>query len=190
MPIVVNSNSSATTASFNLSRANDSLRKSLARLSSGKRIVDPADDAGGMAVAYKLDSKLSRTEAARQNLQNGISNLQVQDGALTTVAKIVDRMAELRTMANDVTKNTQDVENYSKEFIELQRQLNQIRHEKFNGISFFSSSRSKATSGSSVLRTQLLKHGLPNDESGRRYAKFSREIQITADGVRQDDMFS
>ena len=137
MPIVVNSNSSATTASFNLSRANDSLRKSLARLSSGKRIVDPADDAGGMAVAYKLDSKLSRTEAARQNLQNGISYLQVQDGALTTVAKIVDRMAELRTMANDVTKNTQDVENYSKEFIELQRQLNQIRHEKFNGISLF-----------------------------------------------------
>ena len=39
MPIVVNSNSAATTASFNLSHANDSLRKSLARLSSGKRIV-------------------------------------------------------------------------------------------------------------------------------------------------------
>ena len=128
MPIVVNSNSAATTASFNLSHANDSLRKSLARLSSGKRIVSPADDAGGLAVAYKLDSKLSRTEAARQNLQNGLSYLQVQDGALTTVAKIVDRMAELRTMASDVTKNTQDVENYSKEFIELQRQLNQVRN--------------------------------------------------------------
>ena len=56
---------------------------------------------------------------------------------MTTVAKIVDRMAELRTMASDVTKNTQDVENYSKEFIELQRQLNQVRREKFNGISLF-----------------------------------------------------
>ena len=87
-------------------------------------------------------------------------------------------------MANDVTKNTQDVENYSKEFIELQRQLNKIRHEKFNGISLFAR-RSKAIR-SSVLRTQLHKHGLTNDESGRRYAKFSREIQITADGVRQD----
>ena len=52
MPIVVNSNTTATIASFNLSHANDSLRKSLARLSSGKRIVSPADDAGGMAVAY------------------------------------------------------------------------------------------------------------------------------------------
>ena len=155
MPIVVNSNSSATTASFNLSHANDSLRKSLARLSSGKRIVDPADDARGMAVAYKLDSKLSRTEAARQNLQNGISYLQVQDGALTTVAKIVDRMSELRTMANDVTKNTQDVENYSKEFIELQRQLNQVRHEKFNGISLFATSQPFSTNTPPDFRTSI-----------------------------------
>ena len=72
MPIVVNSNTTATIASFNLSHANDSLRKSLARLSSGKRIVQPSDDAGGMAVAYKLNSKLKRTEAVRQNVQNGI----------------------------------------------------------------------------------------------------------------------
>ena len=71
MPIVVNTNSSATTASFNLSSANDALRKSLARLSSGKRIVSPADDAGGMAVAYKMASKLKRTEAVRSNVQNG-----------------------------------------------------------------------------------------------------------------------
>ena len=62
MPIVVNSNASATQASFNLSRANDSLQKSLARLSSGNRINSPADDAGGLAVAYKLNSKLNRTE--------------------------------------------------------------------------------------------------------------------------------
>ena len=102
MPITVNSNTTATTASFNLSHANTALRKSLSRLSSGKRIVSPADDAGGLAVAYKLNSKLSRTEAVRHNVQNGLSYLQVQDGAMTTVAKVVDRMSELRTMASDV----------------------------------------------------------------------------------------
>ena len=69
MPIVVNSNTTATTASFNLSRANDALRKSLARLSSGNRIVSPADDAGGMAVAYKLNSKLKRTEAVAKTFK-------------------------------------------------------------------------------------------------------------------------
>ena len=137
MPIVVNSNTTATTASFNLSHANDALRKSLARLSSGKRIVNPADDAGGMAVAYKLESALKRTEAVRQNVQNGISYLQVQDGALAITGKILSRMAELRTMASDITKNTSDIENYSKEFVELQSQLNQIKRQQFNGISLF-----------------------------------------------------
>jgi flagellin-like hook-associated protein FlgL len=186
MAIVVNSNTTATTASFNLSHANDALRKSLARLSSGKRIVSPADDAGGMAVAYKLNSKLKRTEAVRQNIQNGISYLQVQDGALSTVGKIADRMAELRTMASDVTKNTGDVENYSKEFVELQRQLNQMRHEKFNGVSVFATSQSLPVNTPPDLRPQLSKQGLTMDDRGRGYAKFSRQMLTTADGVVRD----
>ena len=70
MPIVVNSNASATSASFNLSRANDSLRSSLERLSSGKKINRSGDDAGGLAVAYKLESVGKRTKATVQNVQN------------------------------------------------------------------------------------------------------------------------
>ena len=139
MPIVVNTNSAATTASFNLSKSNEALRKSLGRLSSGKRITSPADDAGGLAVALKLASKTNRTTGVIQNVQNSISYLQVQDSSLQTVGKILDRMAELRTMAQDITKNTGDIENYSKEFVELQSQLKQIKNETFNGISLFSS---------------------------------------------------
>ena len=67
--------------------------KVLLGLSSGNRIVNPADDAGGMAVAYKLNSALKRTEAVNHNVQNGISYLQVQDGALEVVRKILDRIA-------------------------------------------------------------------------------------------------
>ena len=186
MPITVNSNTTATTASFNLSNANTSLRKSLARLSSGKRIVSPADDAGGLAVAYKLNSKLTRTEAVRHNVQNGLSYLQVQDGAMTTVAKVVDRMAELRTMASDMTKNTQDIENYSKEFIELQRQLSQVHREKFNGISLFAVSRSAAVNTPPDLRPQLSKSMSAVDDSGNTYQTFSRQILTTADGVVKD----
>ena len=137
MPVVVNSNATATASSFNLSRANDALRKSLERLSTGKRINSAADDAGGLSVAYKLNSKMNRTSSIIQNSQNALSYLQVQDSSLSAVGKIVDRMAELRTMAQDITKNTGDIENYSKEFIELQSQLNQISQEKFNGISLF-----------------------------------------------------
>ena len=186
MPIVVNTNTSATTASFNLSRANDALRKSLGRLSSGKRIVSPADDAGGLAVAYKLASKLKRTEAVRTNVQNGISYLQVQDGALSSVGKILDRMSELRTMAQDVTKNTSDIENYSKEFIELQRQLQQTKNETFNGISLFAHSNATAVLNPPDLRPQMQKDSSAVDDQGITFSKFSRTLYTSADGQFAD----
>ena len=56
-------------------------------------------------------------------------------------------MAELRTMAQDITKNTGDIENYSKEFVELQSQLSQIRNEKFNGISLFARTNDTTSGG-------------------------------------------
>ena len=77
----------------------------------------------GLAVAYKLQSSVKRTEASLNNHQNALSFLQVQDGVLEAMGDIVDRMSELRTMAADVSKNAADVENYSKEFLELQDQL-------------------------------------------------------------------
>jgi flagellin len=188
MPIVVNSNASATSASFNLSRANDSLRKSLGRLSSGNRINSPADDAGGLAVAYKLDSKLSRTEAVIQNSQNSLSFLQVQDGGLATVGKILDRMSELRTMAQDITKNSGDIENYSKEFIELQSQLGQIKQEKFNGISLFSvNTQTLQNNGNTALAG-----GSYTNVSGTtvNYDKYGHTLFTAASGQATDGSIS
>ena len=177
MPIVVNSNASATEASFNLSRNNEALRKSLGRLSSGKRISNPADDAGGLAVAYKLNSTINRSYATIQNAQNSLSYLQVQDSSLATVGKILDRMAELRTMAQDITKNSGDIENYSKEFIELQSQLRQIKEEKFNGISLFAVHTGTAA-GSKAQMTKATDGGVYVDASGASiaYNKFGREL--------------
>ena len=193
MPIVVNSNVAATTASFNLSHANDALRKSLARLSSGKRIVNPADDAGGMAVAYKLNSALQRTEAVRQNIQNGISYLQVQDGALAVTGKILSRMAELRTMASDITKNSSDIENYSKEFVELQSQMHQIRQQKFNGLSLFAVS-GMATADFSGNPPQININsdgGVYNSSNGNQtYDKYSRTLYTHESGLEQDGSIS
>ena len=189
MPIVVNSNASATSASFNLSRANDSLRKSLGRLSSGNRINSPADDAGGLAVAYKLDAKLSRTEAVIQNSQNGLSFLQVQDGALATVGKVLDRMGELRTMAQDITKNSGDIENYSKEFVELQSQLNQVKQEKFNGISLFATTAANNIANGGI---DSATGGSYTDVDGTAvtYHKFGHTLFTSASGQPGDGSIS
>jgi flagellin len=192
MPIVVNTNTAANTASFNLNKNAEALRKSLARLSSGKRITQPAEDAGGMAVAYKLDSQARRTEAVLNNHQNALSFLQVQDGALETVGKIVNRMAELRTMAADVTKNTSDVENYSKEFRELQSQLNQVRKEKFNGISLFAVTGGTTNSG--TLHSNTSANYNYEDSTGTSqsatYSAFSRIISTHPSGVSSDGSIS
>jgi flagellin len=51
MAVVINTNQSASYASMNLTKSSDLLQKSLARLSSGSRIANPADDAGGLAVS-------------------------------------------------------------------------------------------------------------------------------------------
>jgi len=187
MPIVVNTNSAATTASFNLSKNADALRKSLARLSSGKRITQPAEDAGGLAVAYKLDSHARRTEAVLNNHQNALSYLQVQDGALETVGKVVNRMSELRTMASDITKNAGDIENYSKEFRELQSQLNQMSLEKFNGISLFAFGNAAGASGvqsaTSGKELNVLLGAAASDKDIYSYQLLTHPSGVSTDGA-------
>ena len=173
MPVVVNKNPTATLASFNLSRANDMLRHSLAKLSSGKRIINASDDAGGLAVAYKMESALKRTEAVRINVQNGLSFLQVQDGGLKVIGKVLDRMSELRTYSDDITKSTSDTENYSKEFVELQQQLLQISREKFNGISLFTNNA-----------------GGDTDYDGDGVNEMALTLLTTASGVAEDGYVS
>ena len=113
------------------------LQKSIARLSSGQRVEKPSDDAGGMAVAMKLESQILRSGAAMQNILNGISLLEVQDGVLSNAGQIVDRMSELKSLYHDVMKNDADRESYNKEFRDLQVQLFDMSRIKFNGVSLF-----------------------------------------------------
>ena len=139
MSLTINTNPAAIRASFNLTENNKQLQQSLTRLSSGKRITKPADDAGGLAVSMKLTSSISRTKATISNIQNSLSFGEVQDGALQAGARIVDRLAELKTLSLDVMKSDADVENYNTEFRALQQQLHAITTETFNGVSLFAS---------------------------------------------------
>jgi flagellin len=135
--ISINVNPAASGAGLNLGKANEALQKSLSRLSSGRRIVNSSDDAGGLAVSMKMAAAQKRTEATAINLRNIVSYLDTQDGAFKIADKVLSRMSELTTLARDVTKNSGDVENYDKEFQNLQLQLTSIGTEKFNGVNLF-----------------------------------------------------
>ena len=137
MPITVNSNPSASAANFHLSRNQSALQKSINRLASGSRIVQPIDDAGGLAVSMKFESAIVRLDGAQKNVQNATSFLEVQDGVLSSAGKILNRMIELKGLSDDVMKNASDTENYNREFTDLQQQIYDMAALKFNGVSLF-----------------------------------------------------
>jgi len=137
MGISINTNIAATRAGFYLANNHQAMQKSLDRLSSGKRITEPSDDAGGLAVSMKIESLIKRLRATSYNVSNAVSLLQVQDGVLATAGKIVSRMGELKGMHSDVTKNDSDQAAYDSEFNDLQGQLWDIAQTKFNGIRVF-----------------------------------------------------
>ena len=137
MSISLSTNAAATRARFHLASNNTNLTKSITRLASGKRVVSPMDDAGGFAVAKKLDSTVKRASAAMQNVLNGISMLEVQDGILSSMGEIVNRMGELKSLYHDVMKSEDDRQAYNVEFRDLQVQLYEKSFIKFNGVSLF-----------------------------------------------------
>jgi|GEM_PF-648228 len=137
MSLVINTNSIATVANRNLVHNQTNLNKSLARLSSGSKLIDPTEDVGGLAVLTKFQAAIHRNIRAQQNVQNAISYLQVQDGAIENAISVLDRMSELKTMSLDPTKNSLDIAVYDNEFGELQKQLSDIYKEDFNEIALF-----------------------------------------------------
>ena len=167
MSVVINTNSAATIASNNLSASNAMLQKSLNRLSSGQRIVSPADDAGGLAVSMKLSATAKRQGAVAANVGNAVSFLQTQDGGLKVAGKILDRMSELKTLYGDVTKSSDDKANYDSEFTALQSELDAIATETFNGVALFgSSSLSVAVTESGTSTVSVAGRDLASSSTG------------------------
>jgi flagellin len=146
--MVINTNASALSSASLLAESSKMLSKSLARLSSGSRIVSPEDDAAGLAVSMRFDAQINRIAAASANVGNAISFSQTQDGFLKKVAKALDRMSELAILAQDVTKTDTDRGLYEKEFATLKGYISDIADKDFNGVSLFSSSALSVTSDS------------------------------------------
>lgn len=135
--LTINTNETASNAARFLNNTHAALEKSLNRLSSGKRINNPADDAGGLAVSVKIQAVIKRTGAVKICLANAVSFLQTQDGALQGFGSILERISELKMLHSDVTKSASDRANYDTEFKNLLKQLNVYKAETFNGVTLF-----------------------------------------------------
>jgi len=138
MPLAISTNIAAEKANYYLGYNSDKMQESIKRLASGKKLTSPVQDPGNLSVSMKLNASINRLGGAMTNSQNGISFLEVQDGMLETVGKIVDRMSELKGLAaQDPMKSEMDKYSYNNEFKDLQLQLYSISQEQFNGVSLF-----------------------------------------------------
>jgi flagellin len=156
MSLNISTNTAALRAGSYLAQNNALLQRSLDRLASGKKLTSPIHDPGGLAVSMKLSSSINRLAGAQNNIQNAISFLEVQDGMLDSVGKIVDRMSELKGLASqDPMKSAQDRASYNNEFRDLQVQLHDISTMGFNGVSLFANYVSTDTTGVYGKETQF-----------------------------------
>ena len=135
--MVINTNISAQVGSRLLSESSSNLSKSLARLSSGSKIVNPDDDIAGQAVAMRFDAQINRLKAADTNINNAVSYSKTQDGFLSKVKKALDRMSELAVLSQDITKVDSDRSLYQSEFSTLGSYVNNVAAKDFNGVSLF-----------------------------------------------------
>jgi len=135
--MVINTNLSATNSATLLQQSSAMLSQSLERLSSGSKIISPADDSAGLAVSMKLTSEMARITGAKNNVSDAISFNQTQDGYMSQVSAAFSRMSELSVLAQDVTKTTSDRSLYQQEFKALGAYINNVATKDFNGVSLF-----------------------------------------------------
>jgi flagellin len=152
MPLTVSNNTAVAAASHYLGKNQQALQMSIKKLASGSRLIGNSDP-GTLSVAMKLNASVTRLVGAKNNVQNGMSFVEVQDGMLTTAGRIVGRMAELKGMATqDPMKSAQDIASYNNEFTDLQVQLHQISQQTFNGASLFASTTTSSGGTQTVFR--------------------------------------
>ena len=103
MAISITTNVSSLLAQNNLNQTNNVLNRSISKLSSGSRIVSAQDDPAGLAISEKLKGNIVGTSTAKRNANDGISLLQVAEGAMTEIGSILIRMKELTIQAANET---------------------------------------------------------------------------------------
>jgi len=135
----VTTNSAALTAQRNLATNSDMASNSIARMSSGTRIVKPSDDASSLAISNKLRADISALEQAGRNASQGSSLLQVANGAYDNIGNMLARMKVLSTQVINGTLGTNERLFAQEEFNNLRTQItNTAQQTRFGSVNLLS----------------------------------------------------
>jgi len=133
--MVINSNIPSITAQRHLANSKSEMDQAMERLSSGKRINSAMDDAAGLTIAHSLDSKVTSLNQAARNANDGISMINLAEGALDQVSAMLTRMRSLAVQSINGTYSDDDRDNLHLEFQALNDEITRIANNtKFNGV--------------------------------------------------------
>jgi flagellin len=147
MGLSVYNNVEAMNAHRLLSNTNSQLSKSMERLSSGLRINRAADDAAGLAVSEGMRSQIRGMNVASRNAQDGVSMVQVADGALSNVGDMLQRVRDLAVQASNGTLTDQQRGNLDTEVQQVLTEIGKTGTDtEFNGLKILAGSVATAAS--------------------------------------------
>jgi len=135
MGLRINTNVASLNAQRNLGSTRISMNKSLEKLSSGQRINRAGDDAAGLAISENLKAQIKGLGQAERNAEDGISLVQIAEGALGEVSNILIRLRELGVQAASDTIGTTERKFLNVEFEQLTSEVDRIANStEFNRV--------------------------------------------------------
>ena len=163
--MIINHNMSSLYADRVLNISNDSIQKSMEKLSSGERINRAGDDASGLAVSEKMRSQIRGLNQASKNIQNGVSFIQTTEGYLTETTDILQRVRELAVQSANGIYSDEDRMQIQVEVSQLVAEVDRIASQaQFNGMNMLTGRFAEA--GDSVMQFQI---GANVDQNTRVY---------------------
>ena len=142
--MVVAHNLMAMNSQRQLSIVNNTVSKKAQNLSSGYKINKAADDAAGLSISEKMRKQIRGLGQATENAEDGISMVQIADGALEEVHDMLQRMNELCVQAANGTNSASDRQNIQDEISQLITEIDRVSETtKFNEINLLDGSIAK-----------------------------------------------
>lgn len=124
--MVIAHNMSSINGNYQLKKTEKNIKKNSERLASGYKINRSADDAAGLTISEKMRWQIKGLNRASTNAEDGISMIQVAEGALGEMQDILHRMNELAVQGANDTNTKSDREAIQKELDALQSEINRI----------------------------------------------------------------
>ena len=181
--MIINNNMSSLYANRVLGISNDSIMKSMEKLSSGERINRAGDDASGLAVSEKMRSQIRGLNQASRNIQNGISFIQTTEGYLQETTDILQRIRELAVQSANGIYSDEDRMQIQVEVSQLVAEVDRIASQaQFNGMNMLTGRF--ALEGDGIMQFQI---GANVDQNTRVYIGTMTAHSLGLKGVQGSD---